>query len=346
MRLAVNARVTAFSMGGQQRVTAEILKRLGPVEAVAPAKPLGGVKGHAWEQFVLPMRTMGQLLWSPSATGPIVKRAQVVTLHDVAFLDAPEFFSANFARAYRMLLPPLLKRAAAIVTVSEFSRQRIAHWYELEPHKIEIIGNGVSEQFHRYGPDAIAATRAALDLPRRYYLLQATSDRRKNLARALEAWAAALPGLPSDLHLVVSGNLARTHVFGDMGPIGDAPRVKLVGYVADEHMGPLIAGAEAFLFPTLYEGFGLPIIEAMACGAPVLTSAATATQEVAGEAALLVDPTSVAEIAAGMKALADDSWLRSRLSAAGEQRAKLFSWDDAAARYSRLFADLGADMGV
>jgi len=288
---------------------------------------------------------MGQLLWSPSATGPIVKRAQVVTLHDVAFLDAPEFFSANFARAYRMLLPPLLKRAAAIVTVSEFSRQRIAHWYELEPHKIEIIGNGVSEQFHRYGPDAIAATRAALELPRRYYLLQATSDRRKNLSRALEAWAAALPGLPSDLHLVVSGNLARTHVFGDMGPIGDAPRVKLVGYVADEYMGPLISGAEAFLFPTLYEGFGLPIIEAMACGAPVLTSAATATQEVAGEAALLVDPTSVAEIAAGMKALADDSWLRSRLSAAGEQRAKLFSWDDAAARYRRLFTDLGADMG-
>ena len=345
MRLAVNARVTAFSMGGQQRVTAEILKRLGPVEAVAPAKPLGGVKGHAWEQFVLPMRAMGQLLWSPSATGPIVKRAQVVTLHDVAFLDAPEFFSANFARAYRMLLPPLLKRAAAIVTVSEFSRQRIAHWYELEPHKIEIIGNGVSEQFHRYGPDPIAATRAALELPRRYYLLQATSDRRKNLSRALEAWAAALPGLPSDLHLVVSGNLARTHVFGDVGPIGDAPRVKLVGYVADEYMGPLISGAEAFLFPTLYEGFGLPIIEAMACGAPVLTSAATATQEVAGEAALLVDPTSVAEIAAGMKALADDSWLRSRLSAAGEQRAKLFSWDDAAARYRRLFTDLGADMG-
>ena len=172
----------------------------------------------------------------------------------------------------------------------------------------------------------------------------ATSDRREKPARALAAWAAALPDLPPDLHLVVSANLARTHVFGDTGPIGDFPRVKLVGYVADEHMGPLIAGAEAFLFPTLYEGFGLPIIEAMACGAPVLTSAATATQEVAGDAALLVDPTSIPEIAAGMKALAGDSWLRTRLSAAGEQRAKLYSWDDAAARYSDLFTALGADM--
>jgi glycosyltransferase involved in cell wall biosynthesis len=344
MRLAVNARVTAFSMGGQQRVTAEILKRLGPVEAVAPSTPLGGVKGHAWEQCVLPLRTLGKLLWSPSATGPIVKPRQVVTLHDVAYLDAPEFFSANFARAYRLLLPPLMKRAAKIVTVSEFSRKRIAHWYGLDASRIEIIGNGVSEQFRRYDADAIAATRAVLDLPRRYFLLQATSDRRKNLSRALEAWVAALPDLPPDLHLVVSGNLARTHVFGDTGPIGDFPRTKLVGYVADEHMGPLLAGAEAFLFPTLYEGFGLPIIEAMACGAPVLTSAATATQEVAGDAALLVDPTSVAQIAAGMKALSGDSWLRTRLSAAGEQRAKLYSWDDAAARYSKLFTKLGADM--
>ena len=168
----------------------------------------------------------------------------------------------------------------------------------------------------------------------------------KNLARALEAWAAALPDLPPDLHLVVSGNLARTHVFGATGPVGDFPRTKLVGYVADEHMGPLLAGAEAFLFPTLYEGFGLPIIEAMACGAPVLTSAATATQEVAGDAALLVDPASVAQIAAGMKALAGDSWLRTRLSAAGEERARLYSWDDAAARYRRLFASLGADIAV
>ncbi len=344
MRLAVNARVTAFSMGGQQRVTAEILKRLGPVEAVAPSRPLGGPRGHAWEQFVLPLRTIGKLLWSPSATGPIVKRAQVVTLHDVAFLDAPEFFSANFARAYRLLLPPLMKRAAKVVTVSEFSRRRIAHWYGLDPERIEIIGNGVGEQFRRYDSESIAATRAALDLPRRYFLLQATSDRRKNLSKALEAWASALPDLPADLHLVVSGNLARTHVFGNMGPIGDFPRVKLVGYVAEEHMGPLLAGAEAFLFPSLYEGFGLPIIEAMACGAPVLTSAATATQEVAGDAALLVDPASAQEIAAGMKALAGDSWLRTRLSAAGEQRAKLYSWDDAASQYRDLFQSLGADM--
>ncbi len=342
MRLAVNARVTSFSMGGQQRVTAEILKRLGPVETIAPSRPLAGPRGHAWEQFVLPLRTIGRLLWSPSATGPVVKRDQVVTLHDVAFLDRPEFFSANFARAYRMILPPLMKRAARVVTVSEFSRRRIAFWYGLDPGEIEVIGNGVSEQFRHYGADEIAATRAALGLPPTYFLLQATSDRRKNLAGALAAWAAALPHLPAGLELVVTGNLARTHVFGDMGPIGEAPRVKLLGYVEEEHMGPLLAGAQVFLFPTLYEGFGLPIVEAMACGAPVLTSAATATQEIAGEAALLVDPTSVDDIAHGMRKLALDASLRARLVAAGQERAKLYSWDDAARKYRELFRSLGA----
>jgi glycosyltransferase involved in cell wall biosynthesis len=343
MRLSVNARVTAFSMGGQQRVTAEILKRLGPVNAVAPSRPLAGPLGHAWEQVVLPLRTAGSLLWSPSATGPIVKRDQVVTLHDVAFLDRPEFFSASFGRAYRAILPPLLKRAAKVVTISEFSRRRIAHWYGLDPQDILVIGNGVGAQFRRYGHAEIEATRVALGLPQRYFLLQATSDRRKNLARALEAWTVALPRLPDDLTLVVSGNLARAHVFGALGPVGETPRAKLIGYVAEEHMGPLLAGAEAFLFPTLYEGFGLPIIEAMACGTPVLTSAATATEEVAGDAALLVDPDSVADIARRMERLAADGALRTTLSTAGETRAAAFTWDDAAARYADLFRSLGAE---
>ncbi|MDE2362462.1 MAG: glycosyltransferase family 4 protein [Hyphomicrobiales bacterium] len=344
MRLAVNARVTAFSMGGQQRVTAEILKRLGAVDSVAPSRPLGGVRGHAWEQFALPMLTAGKLLWSPSATGPVVKRDQVVTLHDVAFLDHPEYFSANFVRAYRAILPPLVKRAAKVVTVSKFSRRRIAEAYGLDEDSIEVIGNGVGSQFRRYDRTEIDATRAALDLPARYILLQATSDRRKNLAGALAAWARALPRLPDDLHLVVSGNLARAHVFGDHGPIGDAPRAKLVGFVADEHMGPLMAGAETFLFPSIYEGFGLPIVEAMACGAPVITSAATATQEIAGNDALLVDPMSAEAIAQAIVRLAHDAALRSDLSARGVTRASQFSWDAAAERYRELFRSLGAEL--
>ena len=341
MSVAVNARVVAFSMGGQQRVTAEILDRLGPVERIAPDRPLGGAAGHAWEQIVLPWRARGKLLWSPSATGPLIKSDQVVTLHDVAFLDVPQFFSKNFAQAYQTLLPLLVKRAAKIVTVSRFSAERIAATLNIPQARIAIIGNGVSVQFRPYDAADIAATAQALNLPPRYLLLQATADRRKNLARALEAWTLALPKLPTDVHLVIAGNLARTHVFGEVGGLANVPRMQSLGFVEEQHMGPLMAGADSFLFPSLYEGFGLPIIEAMACGTPVLTSDATATVEIAGDAALLVDPQSAQSIAQGIVAIASDEGLRQSLKEKGFARAKLYSWDQAAAEYRALFASLG-----
>ena len=337
MRIAVNARVVAFSTGGQQRVAAEVMGRLGAATMIAPATPLGGVKGHLWEQTILPVRARGHVLWSPSATGPVAFARQIVTLHDVAFLDTPQYFSASFRALYAWLIPLLVRRAAHIVTVSAFSRDRILATLPVAPQKITVIGNGVSENFRPQSPAAIAATRAALDLPPRYFLLQATSDRRKNLAGALSAWTKALPSLPDDLWLVVSGNLERAHVFGESGPIAAPPRTRLIGYVAEEHMAPLTAGAEAFLFPSLYEGFGMPIIEAMACATPVLTSDATATREIAGERALLVDPNAIDSIAGGIVALANDAALRGRLAAGGPAHAAQFNWDDVASRYVQLF---------
>jgi glycosyltransferase involved in cell wall biosynthesis len=347
MSIAVNARVIAFARGGQQRVTEEILRRLPDAEAIAPATPLGGAKGHLWEQFVLPTKLKGRVLWSPSATGPLIVRRQVLTLHDVAYLDAPEFFSASFRRAYAILTPLLARRVAALVTVSEFSRQRIAARLGLAAERIRVIENGVSDTFRAHAPEEIAATRAALDLPARYLLVQATSDRRKNLARLAQAWSRALPVLPEDLMLVVTGHRGRSHVFGE-GPEVDEGlfRARFLGFVAEEHLGPLTAGAEAFLFPSLYEGFGLPVIEAMACGTPVMTSNVTSLPEVAGDAALLIDPTDVDAIAAAIVRIASDGELRENLKRRGEARARLFSWDRAAEKYARLFAEIAGLAGA
>lgn len=341
MNIAINTRVTAFETGGQQRVAAEIAKRLGPVTEIKPGRPLRGAAGHLWEQTMLPLRAGGRLLWSPSATGPVLYGRQVVTLHDIAFLDAPQYFSKNFARLYATLIPALARRVEKIVTVSEFSRRRIIDRVGADPAKVVVIGNGVAEDFRPQPPEAIACTRAALGLPARYFLLQATSDRRKNLAGALRAWRSALPSLPEELWLVVSGNPARAHVFGAAEATEPPPRTLFVGYVSDERLVPLMAGAEAFLFPSLYEGFGLPIVEAMACGTAVLTSDATATKEVAGDAAVLVDPAADASIAKGLVDLANDAALRARLSEAGLRHAACFSWDDAARRYLALFEETG-----
>ncbi|MGL5114920.1 MAG: glycosyltransferase family 4 protein, partial [Beijerinckiaceae bacterium] len=308
--VAVNARVTAFAMGGQQRVAAEIMRRIPGATAIMPTSPSGGIKGHVWEQTMLPLLTGNRVLWSPSATGPLLHGRQVVTVHDVAFVDVPEYFTPSFVRLYRLLVPRLARRAARVVTVSEFSRRRLAEFAELAPEQIDVIANGVSEQFYPRGPDEVAQTRQALDLPPRYILLQATSDGRKNLARAMDAWRLAAPSLPADLHLLVAGNLGRAHVFSGVAANLDAPRTRVIGYVDELHLAPLLAGAEAFLFPSLYEGFGLPVIEAMASGTPVITGDCTALPEIAGGAALLVDASSTTEIAGAIVRIANDEALK------------------------------------
>lgn len=344
MKIVANARITGLKIGGQQRAAIEILNRLPEIGRIAPVRPLSGIKAHLWEQTVLPVRTLGNVLWSPSATGPITKANQVVTLHDVAFLDLPEFFSNSFVTLYQNLLPVLVRRAVRVVTVSEFSRTRIAETLNVAPEGIEVIGNGVSTHFRPYSEADIEATRVALSLPKKYVLLQATADKRKNLIRSLQAWALAQKRLPENIHLVVSGNPDRSHVFGTLNQLPVVPRTKFIGYVEESQIGPLLAGATAFLFPSLYEGFGIPIIEAMSCRTPVLTSAATATREIAGEAALLVDPYSVEDIAAGIVRLVEDEDFRAELVNKGLKVAGQHTWDDVAAKYKALFSSIGANL--
>ncbi|MDO9417289.1 glycosyltransferase family 4 protein [Pararhizobium sp.] len=343
MKVVANARVTGLKIGGQQRAAIEILDRLPEIERIAPSQPLSGIKAHLWEQTVLPARTFGKLLWSPSATGPVIKTQQVVTLHDVAFLDLPEFFSSSFVKLYKNLLPPLVRRATRVVTVSEFSRLRIAETLGIATERIDVIGNGVSSHFRAYAEADIAAVRAALSLPCTYVLLQATADKRKNLTRTLQAWAVAQKQLPDDIQLVVSGNPDRSHVFGTPDAVPEVPRTKFIGYVEEDQIGPLMAGATAFLFPSLYEGFGIPIIEAMSCRTPVLTAALTATREIAEDAALLVDPYSVDDIAAGIVRLVEDADLRAELMEKGWRVAAKHTWDDVAGKYRTLFSSIGAD---
>jgi glycosyltransferase involved in cell wall biosynthesis len=336
--LAVNARVTAFAMGGQQRVANEVTKRLPDAMPITPGKPLGGIRGHAWEQAVLPSRAGGRLLWSPSATGPLLYPHQVVTVHDTAFFDVPEYFAPSFVKLYQTLVPRLVRNVAKVVTVSEFSRQQMAKHMGISADRIQVIPNGVSQNFAPSPPSTLAATRAALNLPERYILVQATSDRRKNLARTLEAWRAVAPALPGNLHLVVSGNLSRAHVFGDASDIDlQGPRVHVTGYVADEHMGPLMAGAEAFLFASLYEGFGLPVLEAMASGTPVITGNTTALPEVAGDAALLVDARSKNAIGSAILDIVERPLLAQTLKIRGLQRARRYTWEAAADSYIMTF---------
>ena len=202
--------------------------------------------------------------------------------------------------------------------------------------KIVVIPQGVDRRFQPLPAGVIEETRQRLCLPQRYVLFVGNLAPRKNLPRLMAAWNSISARFP-DTKLVLAG--AANRVFRDAGLPRPPATVTSLGYVADEDLPALYGGALCFAFPSLYEGFGLPILEAMACGVPVLTSNVTSLPEVAGDAALLVDPYCVESLAAGLERLLRDDGLRSELARRGLDRARPFSWQRTAAATWQILAE-------
>jgi glycosyltransferase involved in cell wall biosynthesis len=328
-RVVVNTRVLTAPLTGVQRYTLELLGRFGDkVQAVAPKKDLSGIHGHLWEQLMLPYYSKGKLLFSPANTGPLSVARQVVTVHDVAFIDRPEGFNPKFRALYRFLVPRLAQRVRAVITASTFTRERLIEWAKIPPSHVHVIPLGVDRHFSQQQLDSIEKLRSTLGIPSPYYILSLGSiEPRKNLPRLLAAWERIQRELPQEVWLVVAGGKGKSSVFNDVEIQRLPPRVHLTGRVADEFLPALYSGALAFVYPSLYEGFGLPPLEAMACGTPVLTSNVTSLPEVVGDAGLLVDPYNVEAIAHGIRRLVEDSALREELRKKGLERAKQFTWE-------------------
>jgi glycosyltransferase involved in cell wall biosynthesis len=336
----VNGRYLLQRITGQQRYAREIISRWnGRCRVIRPAAGMNGPPGHLWEQTVLPLRKGRGVLWSPSTTGPIAVGEQVVTIHDCAFFDQAACFSRAFTAWYQYLVPRLARRVRRIITVSEFSRQRIVDCCRVSPQRVEVIHSGVDSRFSRPAEAVIAAAKSRLNLPERYVLCVGSLEPRKNLRGLLAAWQLVAPQAEG-LSLVLAG--AKGKVFRDAGLTHLPPSVHLAGYVDDESLASVYAGAELFIYPSLYEGFGLPVLEAMACGTPVICSNTTALPEVAGDAAALVDPRDVDDIATRVFALVNSQTARQRLREAGCQRAALFNWDTAAVATWRVLQEAAA----
>jgi glycosyltransferase involved in cell wall biosynthesis len=235
----------------------------------------------------------------------------VLTVHDLAILRAPEVFP-RWHRLYgRLGLQRVLRAASAIVAVSEFSRDETIELAGIPPERIRVVPHGIDPVFGPDGPSAAGD----------YVLAVATLEPRKNLRRAVEAARAA--GV--ELRVVGARGWGGVEVTGWVGEIPDA------------ELAALYRGAACLLYPSLYEGFGLPVLEAMACGTPVVTSAATAMEEVAGGAAVLVDPLDVASMADGIR---EALRRRDELVAAGLGRANQFTWQRAADSVVELWSEL------
>jgi glycosyltransferase involved in cell wall biosynthesis len=330
--IAVNARYRAHRLTGMQRYAVEITSRFSDLaDSVGPGTPLTGMAGHLWEQVYLPAAARGRVLWSPNNTGPLATYRQVCTIHDVIPLDNPEWFSSRFSGWYGWLMPRLVHQVAHLITVSEFTRRRVLERFGLRPGKVTVVPNGLDKRFTPRPFDEITQAREELGIPDgRYLLFLGSLEPRKNLTRLLQAWSSVLGKVEDDIWLVIAGAKGRSQVFSDARLQAIPQRVHLTGYVSEERLPALYSGALAAVYPSLYEGFGLPPLEAMACGTPVVTSNSTAIPEVTGDAALLVDPTSADAIGSAIVRIAQDSGLRGELSRRGIERASVYSWDTSA----------------
>lgn len=322
-RAAVRAEV-----GGVERVAREmaaLLPRLDPgrYRVATPPSALAHRAGHGWEQLVLPA-LRAELIYCPAMLGPLRSRRNVLCIYDAASVRHPEWYSRAYSAYQRRMLPALAHRARLVVTASEFGRREAVEVLGAAPDRVEVVPLGVGEPF---APDADAgAARAAFGLERPYVLTVGSLIARKNLV-ALEQAAAALRREGIDLVVAGSGR-------GYMRA-GESP-VRELGYVDQALLAGLYAGAAAFTLPSLYEGFGLPVLEAMASGTPVVASDRTALPEVCGDAALLVDPDDPDALTEAILAAIGDE----RLRAAGLARARSFTWERTARETDSLIERL------
>jgi glycosyltransferase involved in cell wall biosynthesis len=298
-----------------------------------------------WEQTVVPVqvaRLEPAVYHSPNYILPLAVRCPtVVTVHDLAFLDA----SLHRLRSHLYLstLTTLAARHAdRVICVSQHTYEQFIDHFPDAADRARVVTEGVGPSFTRQPADAVERFRARHKLPERYILFVGTFEPRKNLARLVDAFEKAVRATDAPDHLVLCGGTGwkNDDVFAriDASPVRD--RIRVLGYLADEELASAYSGCSLFAYPSTSEGFGLPPVEAMACGAPVLTSDTGALPETVGRSALTVDPFTTDAIADGMIRLLTDEALRHELVAAGRARAGLLSWDAVAERTLAIYEEI------
>ncbi len=329
----VNLRTLGSQITGVQRYLLSLLPHLpSELSSVKPSRALHGIKGHLWEQFYLPTQLKHRLLWSPGNTGPLGVSRQVLTVHDAAALDHPEWFERKFTLWYSALLPRLIRKVRAIITVSHFSKERLVQLTGVRPERVNVIFNGVDRRFQRVDSKAVKEAINGLGLADPYILFVGSLEPRKNLKMLLETWQ---QGNFEGATLAVAGATGR--VFQRF-QIDSIPKgVRLLGRVDDDLLPALYSGAAGFVYGSIYEGFGLPPLEALACGCPVAVSDIPAHREVCGQTALYFDPFSREDLLSKLEELLRlDGAQRASMTEQGFRRAALYSWETAAAQTWRI----------
>ncbi len=287
--------------------------------------------------FVIPalaMRDRLSVLHSQYLAPPLSLVPDVVTIHDILFETHPDLFEGAFSERSVALMRRTARRAAVILTVSEFSRRALVERYQLPPDKVLVTPNGVDrEAFHPMGSTALLEVRDRYRLDGPFVLAVGRIEPRKNLLRLIRAFSRARERLSGGVRLVIAGqeDFRSREVFEEAERQAGGS-VRFLGAVPDTDLPALYNLAEALAYPSLAEGFGIPVLEAMACGTPVLASPRGALPEVGGDAVLWVDPEDEEALAGGIEKILTDSEIRGKLRAAGPSRAWRFDWNETAKR--------------
>jgi glycosyltransferase involved in cell wall biosynthesis len=321
-QVVVNGRFLGRRVTGVERYGREILRYIESNCQLELTRSQGW-RGHAWEQLILPAKlNQKSILWSPANTGPLMIRNQALTIHDLSPLEHPEWFRTGFAIWYRLFLPVLAKQVKKVFTPSEYVKQKVIQRFGIR--NVTVTPNGVDRSmFH---PDA---KQTRVDLPECYILFVGTLEPRKNLQLLLRAWSEIKDEFKATWLMIVgvSGSVFRAI---RVRVSHDRERVHFAGYVDDETLAGMYAGSRLFVLPSQEEGFGLPALEAMASGAPVIVSDGGALPEVVGEAGMIFPLSNPNELTNMLKECLRNTRLRADLREKGLERASLYSWQGTA----------------
>jgi glycosyltransferase involved in cell wall biosynthesis len=343
----INGRFLTHKMTGIPRFSYEMCKamyQLGMnIRVIAPQSEknqqiypfpviyYGKKKSHLWEQIDLYffMRKKKQtILISLSGLGPLLYSNHITTIHDLSFWKNPQWFSFLYRLIYKTLTPIVAKRARKILTVSRFSKKEIVDCLHIPAEKIEVINNAVSSDLKSDRKIINSSDRATTE---KYILMVSSHDPRKNLSRAIEAF---LSLDLKEIKLYLTGD--EGDVFKDIQLNMNHPSIRFLGRISDDQLIDYYRNAALFLYPSLYEGFGIPPLEAMANGCPVLVSDIEPLREVLNDSAFYCDPYDIHSIANGILTLLENSEQRNRLIQKGYEREKLYNWHFSAQKIKQI----------
>jgi glycosyltransferase involved in cell wall biosynthesis len=279
------------------------------------------------------IKQKANVFFSPDGFIPLgMSIPKVSMVHDVAYLRYPEYLQPRIRKFYATWMGRYLAYTDHIITVSEFSKSEIIAGYNIPADKISVVYNGITETYAPVNEEQKQRIRKQYAHGKPYFIYLGAIHPRKNMLALVKAFEQFKSADASDHQLVLAGR-ASWHTEEVFKAIAQSPwkdSIHLPGYVATSEATGLVASAEAMIYPSLYEGFGLPLVEAMACGVPVICSNVSSLPEVAGNAALLFDPMEVDQLSNQIRRIADDDQLRKEMILKGHERSKLFSWDKAA----------------